>query len=63
MSPIKLSLFDSDDDREDTVDVEDALVVELRELVDTTPGLTLADVFREGIQHVVDKRRPGGGQQ
>ncbi len=63
MSPIKLSLFDSDDNREETVDVDDALVGELRDVVDSTPDLTMADAFREGIRHVIDKRRPGGGQQ
>ncbi len=63
MSPIKLSLLNSDDDREETVDIDDALIGELRQVVDATPGLTLADAFREGIRHVVDKRRPGGGQQ
>ncbi|MFD2091722.1 hypothetical protein [Blastococcus deserti] len=62
MSPIKLSRRSSGDDREDTVDVDDALVDELRQVVDATPGLTLADAFREGIEHVIQKRR-GGGQQ
>ncbi len=63
MSPIKLSLFDTDDGREETIDLDDALLGDLRDVVDATPDLTLADAFREGIQHVVDKRRPGGGQQ
>jgi hypothetical protein len=63
VSPIKLSRRSSGDDREETVDVDDALVAELREVVDATPGLTLADAFREGIEHVIQRRRPGGGQQ
>jgi hypothetical protein len=45
------------------VELDDQLVKDLRSVVDATPDLTLADAFREGIQHVVDKRRPGGGQQ
>ena len=63
MSPIKLSLFNSDDDREETVELDDQLAGDLRSVVDATPDLTLEQAFREGIQHVVDKRRPGGGQQ
>jgi hypothetical protein len=64
MSPLKLSLFKRGDDREETVEVDDdALVGQLREVVDATPDLTMEDALREGIQHVVDKRRQGGGQQ
>jgi hypothetical protein len=65
MSPMKFSLRGSgDDDREETVELDDdALVGQLREVVDATPDLTLADALREGIQHVVDNRQPGGGQQ
>ena len=63
MSPIKLSLWGSDDDREETVELDDQLAGDLRSVVDATPDLTLEQAFREGIQHVVDKRRPGGGQQ
>ncbi len=63
MSPIKLSLFDSDDDRGETVELDEELAGRLRQVVDDTPDLTLADAFREGMQHVVDTRRSGGGQQ
>jgi hypothetical protein len=63
MSPIKLSLWGSDDDREETVELDDQLAGDLRSVVDATPDLTLEQALREGIQHVVDKRRPGGGQQ
>jgi hypothetical protein len=61
MSPIKLSLFNSDDDREETVELDDELAGSLRQVVDETPDLTMADALREGIQHVVDKRQAGGG--
>ena len=63
MSPIKLSLFNSDDDREETVELDDQLAGDLRKVVDETPDLTMADALREGVQHVIAKRRPGGGQQ
>jgi hypothetical protein len=63
MSPLKLSLFNRDDDHEETVEVDDdALVGELREVVDSTPDLTMEGALREGLRHVVDKRR-GGAQQ
>ena len=63
MSPMKLSLFDSDDNTEETVDLDDQLAIGLRRVVADNPDLTMADALREGVQHVVDKRRPGGGQQ
>ncbi|MGY1802728.1 hypothetical protein ACI78T_05530 [Blastococcus sp. SYSU D00922] len=64
MSPVKFSLTKPGDDREDSVEFDDDdLVGELREVVDTTPDLTFEGALREGIQHVVAKRRPGGGQQ
>lgn len=64
MSPVKFSLFNPGDDREETVEIDDdALVDELRQVVDATPDLTMADALREGMKHVVEKRRRGGGQQ
>ena len=60
---MKLSLFNSDDDREETVELDDQLAGDLRQVVDDTPDLTMADALREGIQHVVEKRKRGGGQQ
>jgi hypothetical protein len=64
MSPLKLSLFHRGDDAEETVELDDdALVGQLREVVAATPDLSMEDALREGLQHVVDKRRPGGGQQ
>jgi hypothetical protein len=58
---IKLSLFNSDDDREETVELADDLAGKLRETVDATPDLTMADALRQGIQHVVDRHRPSPG--
>lgn len=63
MSPMKLSLFNRDDDGEETVEIDDQLVDDLRQVVADTPGLTLEGALREGLQHVVRTRRRGGGQQ
>ena len=63
MSPIKLSLFDRDDDAEETVEIDDQLVDDLRQVVADTPDLTLESALREGLQHVVATRKRGGGQQ
>ena len=63
MSPVKFSLFNRDDDAEETVEIDDQLADDLRQVVADTPDLTLEGALREGLQHVVSKRRPGGGQQ
>lgn len=64
MSPYKLSLFkDDDDDDRDEIELDDELVGQLRETVDATPDLTMEQAVREGLKHVVERRRPGGGQQ
>jgi hypothetical protein len=64
MSPVKFSLIGPGDDGEEIVEIDDdALAGQLREVVDSTPDLTLEGALREGIQHVVAKRRRGGGQQ
>jgi hypothetical protein len=63
MSPIKLSLFNRDDDSEETVEIDDELVDDLRQVVSDTPDLTLEGAVREGLRHVVARHRPGGGQQ
>ena len=64
MSPVKFSLFNPGDDREETVELDDdALVEEFEQVVEATPDLTMAQALREGLQHVVDKRKQGGGQQ
>jgi hypothetical protein len=61
MSPIKLSLFNSDDDREESVELDDELAGQFMQVVDATPDLTVADALRQGIQHVVDKNAPSRG--
>jgi len=63
MSPIKFSLFNSDDDHAETVELDDELSAKLVQVVDATPDLTMADALRQGIQHVVDRGSAGGGQQ
>ncbi|SFE12774.1 hypothetical protein [Blastococcus tunisiensis] len=63
MSPFKFSLFNRDDDEEETVEIDDQLADDLRQVVADTPDLTLEQALREGLQHVVEKRKRGGGQQ
>jgi hypothetical protein len=63
MSPIKLSLFNPGDDHEETVEIDDRLADDLRQVVADTPDLTLEQALREGLEHVVAKRKRGGGQQ
>ena len=63
MSPVKFSLFNRDDDEEETVEIDDQLADDLQQVVADTPDLTLEGALREGLRHVVAKRRPGGGQQ
>ena len=59
MSPMKFSLFGPGDDREETVELDDDdLVVQLREVLDATPELTMTEALRQGIKHVVDTKRP-----
>jgi hypothetical protein len=57
---MKLSLFNSDDDREEMVELDDELSGKLRQVVDETPDLTMADALRQGVQHVVERRSGGG---
>ncbi|MET0765148.1 MAG: hypothetical protein ABWY29_09800 [Blastococcus sp.] len=52
---MKLSLYQPGNDPEETVELDDELVVRLREVVDASPDLTLAEALRQGVQHVVDK--------
>jgi hypothetical protein len=64
MSPFKLSLINTGTNEADgSVDLDDQLAEALRRVVDETPDLTMADALREGVQHVVDRRGRGGGQQ
>ncbi len=58
MSPFRLSLFNPDnDDPDETVELDDDVVTELKQVVDSTPDLTMGDALREGVQHVVRARR------
>ena len=64
MSPVKFSLFNRDDDAEESVEIDDQLADDLQQVVADTPDLTLEAALREGLEHVVAKRkRRGGGQQ
>jgi hypothetical protein len=54
MSPVKLSLFGSGDEPEETVELDDALVGKLKEVVDANPDLTLGEALRQGVQHIAD---------
>ena len=58
---MKLSLFNSDDDREELVELDDELSGKLRQVVDETPDLTMAEALRQGVQHVVDRQKPSAG--
>ncbi len=54
MSPVKLSLFNTDDDREEeSVELDDDLVAKLRQVVDAHPDLTMQDALRQGVEHIV----------
>jgi len=60
MSPLKLSLIgDSDDDINETVELDDELVAKLKKVVDDNPDLTLADALRQGIIHVAENGPTG----
>jgi hypothetical protein len=55
MSPFKLSLVNpGNDDPDETVELDDELVGQLKQTVDADPDLTLEKALRQGIQHVVD---------
>jgi hypothetical protein len=60
MSPLKLSLIgNSDDDINETVELDDDLVAKLKKVVDDNPDLTLADALRQGIIHVAENGPTG----
>jgi hypothetical protein len=61
MSPIKLSLYGSDDGFEEHAELDDDLVGRLRQTVDATPDLTMTEAIRQGIEHVV-RHGPAGSQ-
>ena len=53
--PFKLSLINTgNDDPDETVDLDDALVERLRGVVDSDPDLTIAEALRQGVRHVAD---------
>ena len=55
MAPMKLSLFGSGSDKEETAQLDDDdLVGQLRRTVDAHPDFTLEEALRQGIQHVVE---------
>jgi hypothetical protein len=54
VSPLKLSLFNRDDEPEETVELDDELVAQLRSVVDRHPDLTMQEALRQGVQHIVD---------
>jgi hypothetical protein len=58
---MKLSLFNSDDNREETVELDDELTGKFLQVVDETPELTVAEALRQGVQHVVDRANPSAG--
>ena len=63
MSPFKLSLINpGNDDPDETVELDDELVGQLKQTVDADPDLTLEKALRQGIQHVVDKGPMRHGQ-
>jgi hypothetical protein len=60
VSPLKFSLKNPWDDRDETVELDDDLAGKVQEAVDNDPDLTLAEVLRQGLQKVVDEKAPGG---
>ena len=63
MPVIKLSLFNQADEPDETVELDEGLVQQLKATVDAQPDLSLQEAFRRGIQHVVDNGPLGGGGQ
>jgi hypothetical protein len=55
MSPIKLSIVGPEHGFEEHVDLDDDLAARLRKTIDAHPGLTVSEVIRQGIEHVVDQ--------
>ena len=62
MSPLKLSLFNRDDEPDEEIELDDDdLVTQFKSTVDATPELTMQEALREGLRHVVEKRSGGTG--
>ena len=53
MSPMKLSILGPEDGFEEHVDLDDELASRLRKTVEAHPELTVSDLIRQGIEHVV----------
>jgi len=51
--PIKLSLYGPEEGAEEHVELDDELAGKVRRTLDAHPELTMADVIRQGIEHVV----------
>ena len=63
MSPFKLSLVNpGNDDPDETVELDDELVGQLKQAVDADPDLTLAEALRQGVQHVAENGPMRRGQ-
>ena len=61
MSPMKLSLINTDNDDPDvTVELDDELAGKLQQVVDSNPDLTMADALRQGIAHVAERGPTAG---
>ena len=55
MSPLKLSLINTDNDDPDvTVELDDELAGKLQQSVDANPGLTMAEALKQGVAHVAE---------
>ena len=53
--PFKLSLVNlGNNETVESVDLDDALVDQLRGTVDADPDLTIAEALRRGVRHVAD---------
>ena len=62
MSPMKLSLINTDNDEPDeTIELDDELAGKLKRVVDETPDLTMAEALRRGIAHVAESGPTTGG--
>ena len=56
MSPLKLSLINTDNDDPDvTVELDDELAGKLQQAVDANPGLTMAEALKQGVAHVAER--------
>ena len=56
MSPLKLSLINTDNDDPDvTVELDDELAGKLQQAVDANPDLTMAEALKQGVAHVAER--------